>query len=165
MTTRAIPLTQGLYAHVDEADYERVIAKKWCASAVRTGGRTYALTGGRQPDGSRRNNSLHRFLMEPPDGFVVDHIDGDGLNCTRANMRVCSPEENCLNRPIYRNNSSGFKGVRRYRWGRFAAFIGVRGKTFWGRLRNTAEEAARDYDELSRKHHGEFGRLNFPGAA
>lgn len=88
-----VPLTRGLFALVDAADRDLVSVHRW--SAV--------------PTSSKRNNhyaqarigkaqvKLHRLLMAPPPGLVVDHINGDGLDNRRANLRVCTQAENARN--------------------------------------------------------------------
>lgn len=70
---RFIPLSQGLYATVDAADYERVNRYKWCVSYRNH--KAYAIRTHKH-----KTISMHRFIMNPPRGKVVDHIDGNGLN-------------------------------------------------------------------------------------
>jgi hypothetical protein len=103
-SVRYIPLTQGKYAIVDAEDYERVSRYKWCLS--RTGKQLYAQrrTGG-------KTIRMHQFIMKPPKGMVVDHIDGNGLNNRRSNLRICTRPENTRNRRRNPNTASGYKGV------------------------------------------------------
>jgi hypothetical protein len=54
---------------------------------------------------------MHRVLLNVPPGMVADHIDGNGLNNTRANLRVCTQAENSFNRRIHSNNKLGVKNV------------------------------------------------------
>jgi hypothetical protein len=91
-----IPLSKGYFAVIDAADCERVSAHKWCASVC--GHTVYAMRRVKGPDGKRRPVMLHRFLMDAPNGRDVDHIDGDGLNNTRANLRVVERAVNAWNR-------------------------------------------------------------------
>jgi hypothetical protein len=93
-----VELTQGQFALIDDEDYERVTKYKW--HAVKVGrDRWYAAhafpTGLKFP--YQTNVYLHRFLMEPEDGMTVDHLNGNGLDCRRANMRVCTQNENLRN--------------------------------------------------------------------
>ena len=93
-------LTQGQVAAVSPIDFERVSAFKWYASAQgRTGDRFYAVRWKRE-NGKKVKVWLHRFIMglpdslSGPDPLVVDHADGDGLNCTRENLSVVPWSQN-----------------------------------------------------------------------
>lgn len=57
----------------------------------------YAALTLRIPGTPRQTIRLHRFLLGPPPDMEVDHINNDGLDNTRANLRVCTPEENKAN--------------------------------------------------------------------
>jgi len=157
--TREIPLSQGLVALVDDEDYERVVAAgKWSA-AVR-GNTAYARRNVRHPDGRQSTVFLHAFLT----GYAVtDHIDGDGLNNTRANLREATNAENSRNARLSRSNSSGFKGVawhkRAQKW---QAKIRVDRRWLWLGQYTTREAAAAAYDDAARELHGEFAAVNFP---
>jgi hypothetical protein len=153
---RYIPLTQGKYAIVDAGDYERVSRYKWCLS--RTGKQLYAQrrTGG-------KTIRMHQFIMNPPKGMVVDHIDGNGLNNRRSNLRICTRPENTRNRRVNPNTSTGFKGVwRDKKTGKCWAQIYFEGKPIRLGSFATAVEAARAYDRKAIELFGQFARLNFP---
>lgn len=155
-------LSQGKVALIDSADAERVCAFKWCAvctSPRRKRARWY---------GYRRDYSvtpskgiyLHRFIVDAPQGVEVDHWNGDGLDCRRANLRLATRSQNAQNIRVIRGTVP-FRGVHAVRsWWR--AEINCKGVTHRSRLFDSAEEAARAYDVLSRKLHGEFGVRNFP---
>lgn len=107
---------------------------------------------------------LHRLLMGAKEGEQVDHINGDVLDNRRSNLRIATRSEQGHNRGIPGHNTSGYKGVSFYkRDQRWAAYIHLpnRGpKRFLGYF-DTAEEAARAYDEAAKELHGEFARPNF----
>ena len=88
---------------VDAADYEWLSQYRWFAKG--TGGKYYA---GRAERGEMI--MMHREIMKPPPGMVVDHIDGDSLNNRRSNLRICTPRQNNHNR-TFKGNTSGFAGV------------------------------------------------------
>ena len=158
---KQITLTRGLAALIDDEDYPRVSRFKW--SAVKCNGKFYAA---RRPmvRGKGQTIYLHRFLLEAAPGLEGDHIDGDGLNCVRSNLRICTHAENRRNNKIQANNTSGYRGVSwcrsRSKW---EAYINLnRQRHNLGRYPN-AEDAARAYDHAARLLFGDFARLNFPG--
>lgn len=159
---RELPLTKGLVALVDGADFTEVSQYKWCATFC--DGRHYAIRRPPSADGPRRMLTLHRHLMLPPPGFMVDHIDGDGLNNTRANLRLCDRFQNAWN-SRRRPSRTGFRGVAEKEPGVFRAMIKARRVVYYGRCTRSPVEAARDYDALARQLHGEFATLNFPESA
>ncbi len=89
-----IPLSQGLYAQVSDEDYLRVSQFKWSASFQGSSGEQAYAVRFKTVDGKRIKVWLHRFVMGLPDSLegddplVVDHEDGDGLNCQRDNLTV-----------------------------------------------------------------------------
>lgn len=157
---REIPLTRDKVALIDDEDYERVTQFKWHAQKRGDDKGWYAAA---QPPRPAPKVRLHRFIMNAAEGTLVDHKDGDGLNCQRHNMRLTTPRGNVRNsrKPI--TNTSGYKGARCLN-GRYYAYITIDGKPkhFGGFA--SIEDAARGYDELARKHYGEFANLNFPNA-
>lgn len=161
-TTVRVPLSRGYEAIIDADDAERVLAHKWCISTNK-GGFIYVVRGYRV-NGRHCRDYLHRFIMDAEPGQIVDHIDRDRLNNTRANLRFCSQRENVANSGPTRTNRSGYKGVS---WRSGASdweFRIARGSKYLVRQAGfkTPEEAARAYDHHARIIHGEFAYLNFP---
>ena len=153
-TVRRIPMAHGQFVLVDAADYEWLRKYKW---SPRGSGR-YA---------ARRENGktiyMHREIMNAPEGMVVDHIDGNGLNNRRRNLRVCTQGENgCNSRP--RRNRSGFRGVLERENGKYGVIVKFKGKTYWGGVYDDPVEAAKARDKLARQLHGQYAWLNFPEA-
>lgn len=101
---------------------------------------------------------LHRLIMNDPAGLVIDHIDGDGLNCRKINMRVCSSEQNSQNR---RSHKKAFKGIYLDK-GRSVWRVQVNANGERHRVNSipTREDAVRIYNELSATLHGEFSCPN-----
>lgn len=157
--TIEIPLSQGKVVIIDEADVELVRRHKWFANSTR--GRTfYALTNIMHPGAidKRTTLSMHRLILGLAESYTqVDHIDGNGLNNRRSNLRICSNSENARNRRKRIDNTSGYKGVsfdaRSYKW---VAYINFDGKRMHIGYFNTREDAHAAYCKAATKLHGEF---------
>lgn len=155
--TKSIPLTQGKFALVDDEDYEKINKYKWCYL-----GNGYAC---RTLWPSRKMVLMHREIANTPDGMFTDHINGDGLDNRRSNLRICTQAENTRNQRLSALSTSGYKGVHRWKRGvtkKWSAHIQINKKQMTIGYYATAEEAAHAYDEAAIKHHGEFAKLNFP---
>lgn len=157
---REIPLTQGKVALVDDEDYDRVAQHKWYAQRDR---RNWYAARHIGPFGQRRCLQLHTFILGITDGTWVDHIDADGLNCQKTNLR---PTDRCLNAANSRKrvtNMSGYKGVGLLKSsGRYQAQITSNGKNIRLGIFTDPAEAAHAYDDAARRIFGEYARLNFP---
>ena len=157
---RKIPLTQGKLALVDDDDYDRVKKLKWCAAQNR--GTWYAIHGRDPPV------YLHRFILNAKTGDECDHVNGDGLDNRRHNLRFCNPSQNQANSGKHRFHygrptSSLYKGVywhKRDRNWQASIRLGYRGK-FLGCF-GDENQAAEAYDSAARTYFGSFARLNFP---
>ena len=90
---KLIPLTRGLFAQVDDEDFEFLSQWRWHANL-----KPYAVCGVDAGSGTRTSMYMHRLIMSPTGKDVVDHIDGDSLNNTRSNLRICTHAENLRNR-------------------------------------------------------------------
>jgi hypothetical protein len=107
---------------------------------------------------------MHRFLLQPPPGLEVDHINGDRLDNRRINLRIATRSQNAMNRPRTRTNTSGFKGVSRL-GSLWCAQIKLEGKLHYlGRYADPAE-AARAYDVAAKIMFGQYARPNFSDIA
>lgn len=152
---RHIALTKGRYAIVDAADFERLNKYKWSAMVV--GKKCYAYRN----DG-RGCVLMHREIMNAPQGWVVDHRDGNGLNNCRKNLRICTPQQNVCNRAP-RFLTSRYKGVSwdktRNKWRAATSF---KGKPIEIGRFDDEIEAAKAHDRKAWELFGEFAWLNFP---
>lgn len=160
MTARQITLTNGLITLVDEADYDALAKYQWRHMRSSDGkGSGYAV---RHPAGSARGTLvwMHRELAQPLDGQVVDHVNGDGLDNQRHNLRTASHAQNMRNRRQV--GPTGYKGLcYRPTIDVYDVQIRVNGRSIRvGSFRNPIV-AAVAYDAAAREHHGEFARLNF----
>jgi hypothetical protein len=154
---REIQLTTGGVAMIDDEDYARIARYSW---RLNRKGRPVRTT---HAGGRSICTEMHRFILEPPPGVRVDHIDGDPLNNQRANLRLATAAENSRNRRSLPGSSSRFKGVTWNRQcGKWQAGIKVSGRQIHLGLHVQEDAAARVYDRAAREHFGEFAYLNFP---
>lgn len=104
---------------------------------------------------------LHRVVMNAPDGVKVDHINGDGLDNRKENLRMCTNSENAWNRRKNKDNTSGFTGVNwnklKQRW---MSRVQANGKRIHIGYFDSIEEAVTARDEVAKILHGEFVILN-----
>ncbi len=157
------PSHDTICATIDSQDRERVGAiGTWYA--MKTANGTWYAKAVLYSGGLSETILLHRFILGTTDPKLrVDHIDRNGLNCQRSNLRECSVAQNNLNSKLSRANSSGFKGVSfDKRRGLWMANISVGNRQQRIGRFLTKEEAAHAYDDALRSIGGEFGRYNFP---
>lgn len=152
-----VTLTRGLFATIDAADVDLVKDWNWYAS-VGVHGHAYAHRSAYREDGTSFGMGMHRQLLAAPSGSEVDHVDGDGLNNRRANLRACSHAQNVANRVLDRRNKLGLKGVW-IRGGTFRACVQYNGRTIHLGSYQTKEEAAAAYAGAARALFGEFARV------
>ena len=152
---KEIQLTQNKVTIVDDEDYERVAIKSW--QAVCTAGLWY----GRESTGIHKI-LLHRFILGVSDRKIhIDHINGNGLDCRRENMSLCTSSQNQCNRGKQKNNTSGYKGVCFNKVERkWQVNIMINKKSKAVGYFTDILEAARAYNEAAIKYHGKFARLN-----
>lgn len=170
-----IPLSQGYSALVDQEDYETLLEYKWhVAKSPRTNYARrsthiqerkdfFSLTGDSMPT----HMAMHRFIKQYHGPLKVDHINGNGLDNRRANLRIGTGADNARNHGTT-HGSSKYKGVHWFkRRGLWTASIGI---TESGKSRkqiigyyDSEEDAGLAYDRKALELFGEFARVNFPG--
>jgi hypothetical protein len=91
---KEIQINNGGTALVDDEDFIRLSQFRWSKSG--SNGNTYALASKKDP--MTGSTSMHRMIVNPPKNLVVDHIDGNGLNNQRSNLRVVTPWQNACNK-------------------------------------------------------------------
>ena len=154
---KEIPLTQGKCALVDDEDYDFISQWKWWVHLNRHTSYAVRRVGGRSES---KTIWMHRLILKSPDQLLVDHIDGNGLNNQKSNLRFASQAQNLRNtgkRSAYKK----YKGtsLKRDRW---EARICFNNQKFYLGSFESEEEAAEAYDKAAMDFFGEFAYLNFP---
>lgn len=146
---KTIKLTQGKEAIVDDADYVLLSKHKWCA--LRMGRKWYAVRGIYQPSTRKiKLVQMHRVILGLTDPKIhCDHIDHNGLNNQRTNLRSCTKAQNNKNKSAHHNAVSKYVGVGfTKRTGKWRATLVANGKVYSKNF-NTEREAAIGYNELT----------------
>ena len=156
-------MTQPQYAKVDPADYKRLRGYEWFAKKAR---KSFYARGcvADSKTAKGKTTYMHQKILEVPQGLVVDHINHDGMDNRRANLRAATRAQNIRNRKKFAKSSgSKYKGIyfrkNTRKWEVLITF--ERKKIFLGCFRSEID-AAKAYDRAAMKYHGEFASLNFP---
>jgi hypothetical protein len=152
---KKIPLSQGLFAIVDDEDYERVSKYKWFA--LKDKHTFYAIRSIRK-NGRQSKQKMHRLILKMRNSkILIDHINKNGIDNRKKNLRKASSLQNSHNRKIPITNTTGFRGVHwRKDIKKFASYINInRKKTHLG-IFPTAKLASITYECAAKKHFGKF---------
>jgi hypothetical protein len=150
-----ISISKGKYhTYIDEEDFDTVMRYKW--RILKKSNTSYVHTG-------RLDNHifLHRLITKAPKGVLVDHIDKNGLNNCKNNLRLCDTRQNvCYSKNF---GKIPYKGVYfKKTLQKYVAQIAYKGHKYHLGCFNLAHEAALVYDKKAKELHGEFAQLNFP---
>ncbi len=150
---------KGHRVKLDREDLEKVVRRTWQIKHM--GYRIYFRTR----NSNRKNIPLHRFILKVKKGQIVDHISGDTLDNRKRNLRIVTAQQSTWNTGPRKGLK--YKGVEKKvvkgKWtGKWRAKLRKQGRTYVSRSFPTIEQAAKARDKLSRKHHGQYARLNFP---
>lgn len=151
---RMIPLTRGYFAIVDADDYENLRQYKWYVKINNNRCYAYRTEG-------KKEIAMHRQILNAPPDMHCDHINHNGLDNRKANLRLCTPQQNSFNQRPHRNSTSKCKGVfwcsnaRKWR-----AEIRHNGHTIFIGYFVHEQDAAIAYDDYAAELFGEFAWLN-----
>jgi len=165
---KLIPLTQGKFAKVDDEDYEKVMKYKWYLFVPINSELRYANHDNRGhrhviPEFKCAAIRLHRFILGITNPkIIIDHLDRDGLNCQKYNLRISTFKGNCANRTKKKNAGSIYLGVTKsgYKW---KADITHNKKSIYLGQFLTEEDAALAYNKAAEFYHKEYANLNIIG--
>jgi len=144
-----VPLTRGKWTIVSARSFGKVKDEVWCYS------NKYAIRNGKA--GEAGTIWMHRVLADIPEGFDTDHVNGDRLDNRDSNIRQATRTQNCINRPLQKNNKSGVAGVSQYNRGpRWTVRININKKARFLGLFVSLEEAVAVRKRAELEHYGEF---------
>lgn len=155
---KKIPIKGGAFALVDDDCFDVLSKKKWY---INKGKNTSYASTSVWDEGTNRTILMHTLIINIPNGLFCDHINGDGLDNRRENLRFCTNSQNQGNSRMPKNNTSGFKGVTfSKRHNKWQAQIKFNYKNiFLGRFEDK-RDAAIAYNESAKNYFGEFAKLN-----
>lgn len=146
-----IQLSKGFNTLVDVDDWPELSKRAWHANT--DGGLVYASC-------RRPRTYIHRLVAGTPAGLDTDHINGDGLDNRRSNLRACSRRKNLANQRPMTGTTSRWKGVHWDKRARLWKAKIYRGRYYHLGYFKTEHEAALAYNEAAIRLDGEFARLN-----
>lgn len=153
---RVIPVGH-LEAKVDDEIYEELINIRWHITKGRN--TFYAATNKKEGVRKYRTLFMHSIINKTPKGMLTDHIDGDGLNNQKNNLRSATHRQNSRNKAPNRNSSSKYKGVywdkQKSKW---KASIRIDGKLISLGFFEKEIDASIVYEERAKEEFKEFYR-------
>lgn len=157
---KEIKLTKNQIALIDNEDYELISRYTWYAE--KDNNTYYARTDLYKFLGRHKKVSMHRFLMNAKEGQFIDHINSNGLDNRRENLRFCTKQQNHFNTiKTSKKASPLYKGVSWYKkerkWG---SRIKVNGKQFHLGYFHNEIDAAKAYNKAALEYFGEFAKIN-----
>lgn len=157
---KAISLTKGEFAIIDTEDLPLVTQHSWY---VKEYARLKYAVREVKSGGKKHTIKMHRAIAKANPGEAVDHINGNGLDNRKSNLRICTGSQNAMNQRPQLGRTSKYKGVYRHKGkNKWIASIGINRKVKSIGSFNTELEAAKAYDNEARKLFGEYARVNFP---
>lgn len=158
---KKISLTQAQFALVDDDDFLIMSTFKWYA--IKRGSpaaiRWYAVRHTKRSGGFQKTISMHRLIMHAGLNQQIDHIDRNGLNNQKSNLRFCTPSQNLANSKPHTGNKTGYKGIRwentRNKW---SVRIQVEKKQIFLGYFESLETAREIYKKAALKYFGQFAR-------
>jgi hypothetical protein len=155
-----IELTKGQRTMVDDEDYNELNKYRWCAHKSPSNKTYYAIRFS-YVEGKQKRLHMHRVIMNTPDGMFTDHINGNGLDNRKYNLRICTNSQNQHNTGLRTDNTSGYKGVSWHKKDKkWLTAIQINKKRVYLGSFETAENAYTAYCNKAKEVRGEFARVS-----
>ena len=142
---KIIPLTKNYFTIIDDEDFELISKNKWHVLEAQDGRRKYAA------DGCHRK--MHRLIMNCPRHMIIDHINGNGLDNRKENLRISTQSQNSVNRK--KTPGKYMRGVYRIR-DRWRSIIRIKGKNHHLGYFDTEIEAHECYKKIAKETYGDW---------
>lgn len=140
---------------MDDEDYEWLNEYKWHIDAYGYAGAAIKINN------KWVKKIMHRLLINTPNGMEIDHIDNNGLNNQKSNLRIVTHHQNIMNKSKRKNGSSIFRGVG---WckaaNKWQARISLNKKEHYIGIFKNEKDAAKAYNERAIELFGEYANLN-----
>lgn len=143
---RLLAIGGAKFAKVDDEDYEKLSTVAWFAHV--RGNTVYAAP-------VRSGVPMHHFVIGTKPPILIDHVNGDGLDNQKHNLRQCTKAQNAANSRKRRGTSSKYKGVTQRKYGWQARL----GQENLGRFK-VQEDAALAYNKAATQKYGEYAKVN-----
>lgn len=146
------------YFFIDGEDFDKIKNYTWCIANF---SKRFYIVSDLCNKGNRKKILLHRLIMNCPDGMVVDHINHNGLDNRKENLRICTNQENLYNQRKKEGKTSKYKGVSFFkRDNNWTVRIRINGKSKNLGYFLNEEDAAEVYNQAALKYYGKYAFLN-----
>lgn len=161
---KVIKSTNGYDILVDDENYQYLNQFKWVATQKSKRYSTkYAIRRIYITRLRYKISQMHREVLSCPTKKIIDHINHNGLDNRKINLRICTRSQNLMNTKnlLPSHNKTGYRGVRLHTHpNKFTAQIQIQGKQKYLGTFMSAKEAAKAYNKIAKKYFKEFAALN-----